>query len=278
MKVVLISVGSDPEFLLRDKNTEKFVSSLDLIPGDKQSPVNLGKLGDGFTIQKDNVLAEFCVPPIFLSKNESIDDLWKNIKLAFNYVNDEVLPDNIELVPVTSGEYDASELDNEYARTFGCSESYNAWTESISDPITNESNIRSSGFHIHIGYENPDIHTTLALIKALDLFVGVPSVLFDDDSVRRKYYGRAGEFRLTDYGFEYRSLGGYVMQSKDFFDALVEGLHTAVKFVNEGKTLTDEDCINIQTAMNTNNIGIATQLADKFKMDEKIVSKVLIIE
>ena len=54
--------------------------------------------------------------------------------------------------------------------------------------------------HIHIGYENPNIGFSTALVKYMDMFVGVPSVVYDHDTRRRKYYGNAGSFRLTSYG------------------------------------------------------------------------------
>ena len=51
-----------------------------------------------------------------------------------------------------------------------------------------------------MGYENPDVDTSLALVKYMDVFLGVPSVIKDKDTKRRSLYGKAGCFRLTDYG------------------------------------------------------------------------------
>ena len=53
---------------------------------------------------------------------------------------------------------------------------------------------------IHVGYENPDVDTSLALVKYMDVFLGIPSVVKDKDKKRRSLYGKAGCFRLTDYG------------------------------------------------------------------------------
>ena len=54
--------------------------------------------------------------------------------------------------------------------------------------------------HIHIGYDNNNIDASLRLVKYLDLYLGVPSVLKDKDKRRRSLYGKAGCFRLTSYG------------------------------------------------------------------------------
>src|SRR5690606_33440357 len=116
-------------------------------------------------------------------------------------------------------------------------------------------NFRYAGFHIHLGYETDSLLNTVELIKALDLFVGVPSVIFDEDKTdRRKQYGKAGEFRMTTYGCEYRVLGSYIMNSKDYFDAIIEGIKMAQEFVNNENSFTDEECLDIQTAINSNNI------------------------
>lgn len=271
-KIVLLTVGSDPEFFIKNIDTNEYISSLNLIPGSKSAPEPLYELGKGFSIQKDNVLLEFCVPPV-----EKFDDLYNNIKKAINYVNNNLLPDNFKIVSGSGAEYAPDQLDNEYARTFGCDVSYNAWTFDINHVEDNDTNYRSSGFHIHIGYENPTSTVSAELVKYLDLFIGVPSVLFDDDLIRRKQYGRAGEFRLTSYGVEYRVLGGYVMNSKDFFDAAMAGLVKAIDCYNSGFKFNDEQSLNIQTAINNNNTGLAEKLIEEFKMHD-LINKVLIIE
>ena len=54
--------------------------------------------------------------------------------------------------------------------------------------------------HIHIGYDNSTKETNFAIIKALDLFLGVPSLEIDLDERRRGLYGKAGCFRHKKYG------------------------------------------------------------------------------
>ena len=62
------------------------------------------------------------------------------------------------------------------------------------------SSLRSGGFHIHIGYPENNIDTSLAILRYIDAIVGLASIVYDTDVERRKLYGKAGCFRLTPYG------------------------------------------------------------------------------
>lgn len=66
---------------------------------------------------------------------------------------------------------------------------------------------RFAGGHMHMsGFAIKDKER---LVKALDKIVGIYFVAASegiDDPVRRKYYGQAGEYRLPEWGLEYRTL------------------------------------------------------------------------
>jgi hypothetical protein len=70
--------------------------------------------------------------------------------------------------------------------------------------------------HVHIGTTD-DINEedVFNLMKTMDLFLGVPSVLIDQDKQRRQLYGKAGECRMRVIGdavvMEYRTLGGNML-------------------------------------------------------------------
>jgi hypothetical protein len=51
------------------------------------------------------------------------------------------------------------------------------------------------------------------IVAWLDLVVGLWSVIVDEPSMRRLYYGKAGDFRTKPYGIEYRSIGNILMLS-----------------------------------------------------------------
>jgi hypothetical protein len=66
----------------------------------------------------------------------------------------------------------------------------------------------------------------LQTIKFIDLFTAIPSVLLDpgeSGKARRELYGKAGAFRYTPYGLEYRTLSNYWMADIALF-SLVTGL------------------------------------------------------
>lgn len=49
----------------------------------------------------------------------------------------------------------------------------------------------------------------LDVVKAMDLFLGVPSVLMDEGEERKQLYGKAGAHRPKPYGVEYRTLSNF---------------------------------------------------------------------
>ena len=54
----------------------------------------------------------------------------------------------------------------------------------------------------------------ITIVKLMDIFLGIFSVLltrdkYKEERSRRRYYGRAGDYRITSYGFEYRTLSNF---------------------------------------------------------------------
>ena len=98
----------------------------------------------------------------------------------------------------------------------GCAPSMNAYpnVQAIDVPDGRLLPHRFAGFHIHHGIGQLPRAKMERIVKAMDNIVGVASVsLLDgmDDPVRRRYYGRAGEFRLPPHGLEYRVLSSAAM-------------------------------------------------------------------
>lgn len=89
---------------------------------------------------------------------------------------------------------------------------------------------RAAGGHIHLGLYSPVFNSSemaawnhlpqvderQRLVPLLDVIVGNTCVLIDQDAgqvERRKYYGRAGEYRLPKHGLEYRTLSNFWLRS-----------------------------------------------------------------
>lgn len=96
---------------------------------------------------------------------------------------------------------------------------YDYYLEASNDKKKDDSDfMRTAGLHLHFGEkENADLFKYLAPMacKIMDIYIAFPLTLLnvENESIRRtnSIYGRAGSFRYTDYGFEYRpiSTGSY---------------------------------------------------------------------
>lgn len=193
-----ITVGADPELFIINEKTKKVVSAVGLIPGEKGNPWRSNDMPEGFGLETDNILAEFNIPPVKDRLN-----FVNNIVYMQKYINKFVKNINPDLgiLCVASQTVPVSELQSDQAKLFGCDVDYNAYTMSANPkPKGTLTNLRSAGFHIHVGYNNPNTDTSLTLVKYMDAFLGIPSVVKDKDKRRRSLYGKAGCFRLTDYG------------------------------------------------------------------------------
>jgi len=219
-----ITIGADPELFIIDSTTGNVVSSIGIIPGEKGNPWRGDDMPEGFGLETDNILAEFNIPPC-TTKEEFIN----NIEYMKNYIDQFVkkINPNYTIMCKASANVPEDQLQSKQAKEFGCDVDYNAYTEMPNPkPKGTSTNLRSAGLHIHVGYNNPNVDTSLALIKAMDITLGIPSVVLDPDTKRRSLYGKAGAFRLTDYGFEYRVLSSAMMNHLDFvWDGIQKALN-----------------------------------------------------
>lgn len=242
------SIGSDPEFFIRNKETEETVSSIGRINGTKDCPQDMG---DGFAVLKDNVLIEGNIPPS--STKEGFIEAFKGLKEIMNNI---LNPMGLELHSSDSEEFDEESLMHEEANVFGCSGYNLAWHKENDVRAENMSdcNFRVAGCHIHIGYqyngdELPKNAVNQAITKAFDLFVTIPFRRIHNDERRNSHYGTLGAFRNTPYGLECRSLGGYFTQDK-FLPIIYDRTKLAVEFaashMNELLKLNQEDLNDVE--------------------------------
>jgi hypothetical protein len=232
-----ILIGSDPEAFVRHKNTKQIVSAIPLIPESKENKVDCG---DGFTLYHDNVAVEGTIPPA-----ETKEQFIGNINKLISLIHDKIGED-YEVAPVASHNFAEDQLKDDDAMQIGCSPFYLSHSLEIAEPPTLPDGYRSAGFHIHIGredFKNPscdfiiDPMSKVKLINNLDLFVGIPSVLFDNspESKSRKgiYTQSAGSHRPCQYGVEYRPLSSNCMRSQELmefiYDCTMLGIENTIK-------------------------------------------------
>lgn len=210
----VFTIGTDPEFFLQSQETGTFVSAIPYIRGSKTKPMELPK---GSTVQRDNVAVEFATPPRRTEKA-----FVNAIKHAFIDV-ENLLPKGLKIAASASEIFDEIELTHPEAREFGCDPDFNAWYD---DMVTCERDdncadmpLRSAGAHIHVGYVKSSGNDFLQdeqgkrwMIRTMDVLLGFVATVLDNtpESLRRReLYGKAGSYRPTPYGVEYRTLSNF---------------------------------------------------------------------
>jgi hypothetical protein len=238
-----VRIGSDPETFLMDA-TGRYISSVGLIGGSKDEPM---PIGNGCSVQEDNVTVEFNTPP-----TNNPEEFVNAINYNLDWITRRASELNLSVVFTPSAEFDDEQLNSDAAQTFGCDPDFNAWEFGAANPRprSKNRNLRSAGGHIHI--EAPDLDK-LELVKAMDLFVGVPMLKFDQDKRRRQLYGKAGAYRPKSYGIEYRSASNAWLANDETKKWAFEQTQKAVEFVRSGKEIPDDLGDMIQEAINTSN-------------------------
>lgn len=261
-KIQNATIGSDFELFLQDKETKEVVSAEPYIKGSKYEPYQFDPDNPFFAVSLDNVLAEACIPPVTTKQ-----DWLAYIRKSIDYISKSI-PPNLCTAALPSAILDKKYLRTRNARTFGCEPDWNCWLKA-ENPSPKASNpcLRSGGGHIHIGYDEPSLASTEWLIKAMDLFIGVPSVLQEPDNERKLLYGKAGAFRIKPYGGEYRTVSNYYLQSDDLIAWVFDNTQLAIDFVNQDR-LDEIDSVGsqIQEAINSANKVLAQNLIHQFNI------------
>ncbi len=258
MSIVIknVKLGTDPEVFLANKEG-KIISSVGIIEGTKNEPKSIG---NSCSIQTDNILTEYCVPPCTMP-----EEMFNNLRYCFDHTNNLVKDKGLEVKILASALIDDDQLTTDQAKEFGCSPDLNAWEQKTNKSPDTNTNLRSCGGHLHIGYDNPNEITSEQIIMALDLFLGVPSMNIDKDTERRKLYGKAGAFRFKEYGCEYRVLSNFWIGNIKNIQWVFDQVNRAVEFLNSGKSA-DSEVEHIVKAINENNKEAQDYLIQKYDL------------
>ena len=261
MLLTNVTIGADPELFIINSKTGKVVSSIGIIPGVKGDPYTDDTLPKGFGVEIDNILGEFNIPPV-KTKEAFINNILFMQSWIRAFVKN-INPD-YDIKCSASEMVDSDQLQSEEAQQFGCSPDYNCYTKKVNEKPVPPKNLRSAGFHLHFGYDNYNADTSLAIITLCDLCIGVPSVLIDTDKRRRSIYGKAGAFRLTSYGCEYRSLSSYMMTDSELLSRVWTGIEQVIDYYNKGILCYDFD--QICSCINNCDQKLAKELIYKYKL------------
>lgn len=197
-------IGADPELFLKTKDGVPF-SAHGLIQGTKEQPFKVRK----GAVQVDGMALEFNINPA-----KSFSDFDNNISTVMGELRSLVPSEyTFDLSPSTTFDDDTIDSQPMEALELGCSPDYNAYTMEKNKSPHTQSGFRTAAGHIHIGWgegldpmEETHFEACATLAKQLDVYLGLPSLLWDRDQTRRSLYGGAGAFRPKSYGMEYRTL------------------------------------------------------------------------
>lgn len=200
-----ILIGCDPELFLRNPNSGTYFSAHDMIPGTKEEP---HKVPNGM-VQVDGTALEFGIDPA-ATEDEFVNRI-NSVKGTLR----EMVDPGYEIVahPVATFEPAYFKQLPPWAVELGCTPDYNAWTGDVNPQPNQRSTFRTGSGHIHIGwtdkadlYDQDHIEQCRAVARQMDYYLGIYSVLWDNDTKRRELYGKAGAYRIKPYGVEYRTL------------------------------------------------------------------------
>lgn len=226
-----VTLGSDIEYFLQDITTKEIVSAEGFVKGTKRRPFIFDTSSKFWATSLDNVAYEGNIPPI-----KTKAELQANIAKLRNYI-DSTLPSHLRSVTLAAHEFDPKWLETDNARTFGCDATFCVWTRSQNESPMVDTNIRSTGAHIHASWKNMNLDTIEEWIKLMDLTLGLNSVLMEAPNRRRQLYGKAGEFRFYDTRAEYRVLSSEMVDTEEKIGFVYDNTQLAIDLVNEGRLI-----------------------------------------
>lgn len=242
-----ILLGADPELFMQLNG--KFSSVFGILPGTKENP----HIVERGAVQVDGMAAEFNIDPA-----ATAEEFVLNITTVMKTMED-MLPGTLHAVPVVEfgAEYLATRDEKEVE--LGCDPDFNAWTGEVNEAPDVNATFRTGAGHIHVGWGEgidvgDEVHVGACrkIVKQLDFYLGLASVLFDDDTKRRELYGKAGAFRPKSYGVEYRPLSNKWLCSEELMVWVFNTATQAVEDLRNGKIM-ENKFGNIEDVINTSD-------------------------
>lgn len=269
------AVGSDPEVFLVNNNGD-LVSAIGTVGGSKKFP----RMIPFGSVQEDNVLLEFNTKPATSSE----DFVFNHMDIMRHINHMEELKD-LKISIQATGYFDDSELTHPKARVAGCEPDYNAWLMGMNQPPDlSATNLRSGAGHLHISTDwmgdqrnREGAVERCRLVKALDIALGIPSVMMDDDTTRRSLYGKAGCHRPKFTGFgdkyngvEYRTLSNFWLSDQELMAWAYENVEYAISCMNDWNAMLDSGELSgdeIQRIINESDVDAAMDLIDELSLE-----------
>ena len=250
-----VTLGSDPEFFIQDKQG-KLKSIIGMLGGTKDNPAHLDDFGE-FKMQEDNVAAEYNIPPA-KTREQFIEHMLFPQKAIARIIG----TDKYTISNLASASFPEEELRHPKAQEFGCDPDFSAWTYMENPkPECDDPTFRTAGGHIHLGLKKKTASEIIRVIRNMDKYLGVWSVITDNDNKRRQLYGKAGAFRPQKHGVEYRTLSNFWIFDKVLIGEVWDRSQEAVsKPLIEDES---EEALLIQHIINTGDRETAKSYLSK---------------
>ena len=257
-----ILIGCDPEVFVKQNGI--FKSAFGLIEGDKANPQKVHR----GAVQVDGMALEFNIDPASTEEEFCINvqDVLNTMKL--------MVPDyEVVAVPVADFPFEYLATQPEKALELGCEPDFNAWESKENKRPDGNRPMRTASGHVHIGWTdgaNPKDKDHLArceaVVKQLDFYLGLPSLVYDNDKRRRSMYGKAGAYRPKSYGVEYRTLSNVWLNSPDLIKWVFRATKRGVLDIMNGKSLV-EKYGDVQEIINNSDVKAALGIINKERLE-----------
>lgn len=240
-----ILIGHDAEFFLEDGDSTP-MSAIGMVGGSKEEPLET----EHGWVQEDGVAAEVNIPPA-----ASCDEFVKSTQWVMLDLHKIIKMHDLRLRIAASAVFDPDQLLDISAQISGCDPDYNAYSLEENPPADYEkTNLRAAGGHIHLSWKDAgDPMDAPAIAKAADALIVIPSLILDGDDRRRTLYGKAGAFRVKDYGVEIRSPSNFWARSEELMRWVYYA--TVNSLANMGNTFSDD----VEFIINSNNKEMASE-------------------
>jgi hypothetical protein len=257
-----ILVGCDPEVFVRRNGV--FESAHNLIPGDKRNPhkVNCG------AVQVDGMALEFNIDPA------STEEMFLyNVQTVYDIMKSMVPGHEVVATPVAHFSLEYLRKQPQEALELGCDPDFNAWSRTINPRPDGERPMRTASGHVHVGWtsgedptEEGHLSRAEAVVRQLDFALGLPSLVYDADTLRREMYGKAGAYRPKTYGVEYRTLSNAWLNSPELIKWVFRVTQRAVRALMEGNSYAERHG-DIQQIINSSDVKAAMAIIKAEKLE-----------
>lgn len=262
MNKPVILVGCDPEVFV--KREGKFFSAHGLIKGDKKNPQKVPR----GAVQVDGMALEFNIDPA-----SSEAEFVLNVQDVFNTM--KMMVPEYEVVATPVADFDAEYIKGQpkEALELGCDPDYNAYTHLANPRPDGDRPMRTASGHVHVGWTNDEditdgnhIRRCEMIVKQLDFYLGLPSLMYDAGVRRREMYGKAGACRFKSYGVEYRTLSNAWLNSEKLIAWVFRATKAGVLSIMEGNDLSQKYG-DIQQIINTSDVKKAEAIIKAEKLE-----------